>query len=407
MNKFSLGLIKNLKRRMSLHEYQATSLLSSYSLPTLRGEAAFTIEQADKIAKSIGGGVVIKAQVHAGGRGRGIFKKSGLNSGVHILDSPDQARMLASKMIGDHLITKQSGKEGKPVNSLFIVEKISLNRELYLSITVDRENACPVFIASPKGGMGIEEIEKKYILQQRVGMDRLKENEAEKIANFLEPENEDQKSELMDIIKGLYNIFKDKDAVLVEINPLGITREGKVKICDSKVNIDDNASIRQKEIFDKEDLSQKNKIEVEAAEADLNYVKLDGNIGCIVNGAGLAMATMDLINFNGGKPANFLDVGGTVDFERSVKAMSIVNDDSDVKVILVNIFGGIVRCDVLVEGIIKAVEQLNITKPIFVRVKGTNADKASKVIKESNMSDKIFLFDKVDEAARQAIKAAI
>ena len=401
MRQIGFTLSKTIRRYMNLHEYQASNLLATYNLPVIIGGAAKTPQEAESIAKTLTSGIVVKAQIHAGGRGRGVFKNSGLKSGVHILDKVEEVSSLAKKMLGDFLVTKQSGSEGKPVNTLFLVEKINLKRELYLAIMIDRANACPVVIASPKGGMGIEEIDKEFILQERGSMDGLTKQQIKKIALFLQPENSDQQKELEQLISSLFKCFKEKDATLVEINPLGINSSGKVLICDCKVNIDDNAKPRQAALFDQEDLSQKNEIEVKAEACDLNYVKLDGNVGCMVNGAGLAMATMDLINFNGGKPANFLDVGGTATSDRVKQAISIINDDKDVKSILINIFGGIVRCDVVVQGVINAVKDLDVSKPIVMRIKGTNADKAAQLVKESGM--KIFWFDQVDDAARKAI----
>ena len=395
------SLVKQVKRFMNLHEYQAASLLASYNLPMLKGGAAGSADEANKIAKTFDSGIVIKAQIHAGGRGRGSFKNSGLKSGVHIMDNDTEVKSIVSKMLGDYLVTKQSGSEGKPVNKVFLVEKINLERELYLAILIDRANACPVFIASPKGGMGIEEIDKEFILQERGTMEGFTEAQISKIADFLQPKNSKQKEELNDIVRGLFNCFKEKDATLVEINPLGINQEGKVLVCDCKVNIDDNSKPRQVKLFEQEDLTQKNQIEVNAENYDLNYVKLDGKVGCMVNGAGLAMATMDLINFNGGTPANFLDVGGTATTDRVKQAISIINDDQDVKSILINIFGGIVKCDIVVDGVIKAVKELNINKPIIMRIKGTNSEQAEKMVKDSGL--KIFWYNSVDEAAKKAI----
>lgn len=402
MQKFNKGIHTTIRRFLNLHEYQASALLSSYQLPVLRGGSAKTPEEAFAIAKGLGNGVVVKAQVHAGGRGRGYFKHSGLQSGVHVLDDSSSVKELSKKMLNDVLITKQSGASGKPVNTLYIVERVNLKQEIYLAVMIDREKAAPVIIASPKGGMGIEEIEKKFILQERAeSVNGFSEAQIQKIVDFLELTTEAQKESMKKIIRGIYKCFNDSDATLVEINPLGITKDDRVLICDSKVNIDDNAKPRQKQIFDLEDLTQKAPIEVKAEHFDLNYVKLTGNVGCLVNGAGLAMATMDLINFKGGKPANFLDVGGTATADRVKEAISIINDDPEVKTILINIFGGIVRCDVVVEGIIKAVKDLKIEKPIVMRIKGTNADIAKQMVESSGL--KLYWFNSVDEAAEKAI----
>jgi succinyl-CoA synthetase beta subunit len=405
MRKITSGIQTTIRRYLNLHEYQASALLSSYNLPVLRGGPARSPQEALDIATKLGNGVVVKAQVHAGGRGRGLFKKSGLQSGVHVLNNSSTVKELSSKMLNDVLVTKQSGASGKPVNTLYVVEKVDLKQEIYLAVMIDREKAAPVIIASPKGGMGIEEIDKKFILQERAeSVKGFSENQIEKIVEFLELSTSAQKEDMKNIIRGIYKCFTESDATLVEINPLGVLKDGRVLICDSKVNIDDNSKLRQTKIFEMEDLSQKEPIEVKAEHFDLNYVKLSGNVGCLVNGAGLAMATMDLINYKGGKPANFLDIGGTATADRVKEAISIINDDAEVKTILINIFGGIVRCDVVVEGIIKAVKELNIEKPIVMRIKGTNSDIAKTMVESSGL--KLFWFNSADDAAQKAISLA-
>lgn len=409
MQRFANKLLKLPTRRLHLHEYQASQLLQSYRLPVIEGGPAHTLEEVGKVARDIKAkshrGLVVKAQVHAGGRGRGSFKKSGLKSGVQIVRGVDEAQDVASKMLNDVLVTKQSGASGKPVNTLYIVEEVELKRELYLSILLDRQRAKPIIIASPQGGVGIEEIDKKFILQTpidpKVG---LTDAQVKEVVQFMELDSDELKKTMEITLLGLYSCFTEKDATMVEINPLGITAEGKMLICDCKVNIDDNSVIRQEELFKQEDFSQKDKKEVLAEQHELNYVKLDGNVGCLVNGAGLAMATMDLINFKGGKPANFLDVGGGASIERVKQAISIINEDTDVKSILINIFGGIVRCDIIAEGAIRAARELNIKKPIVMRIKGTNADVAQKLIKDSGLD--LHWCDSVDEAADKALSYA-
>ena len=409
MHRFASKILKLPVRNLHLHEYQASELLQHYRLPVITGGPATTLAEVDQIGQEIKSksqrGLVVKAQVHAGGRGRGHFKNSGLKSGVQIVKTVEDARNVASKMLNDVLVTKQSGASGKPVNTLYIVEEVELKRELYLSILLDRQRACPIIIASPQGGVGIEEIDKKFILQVPVDPKKgLTDKQVEEVVKFMELDSDELRKTMDLTLRGLYNCFTEKDATMVEINPLGITAEGKMLICDSKVNIDDNSVIRQQDLFKKEDFSQKDKKEVLAEKYELNYVKLDGNVGCLVNGAGLAMATMDLINFRGGKPANFLDVGGGASIERVKQAISIINEDTDVKAILINIFGGIVRCDIIAEGAIRAVKELEIKKPIVMRVKGTNADLAQKLIKESGLD--LHWCNSVDEAADLALSYA-
>lgn len=399
------SMIKSLKRMLNLHEYQASELLSHYSLPVLKGRDAETPLEAKQIAQEIMNsnamGLVLKAQVHSGGRGRGHFKNSGLQGGVKIIKTAEEVYNLSSQMLNDVLITKQTGLSGKPCHKVYVVEQVDLDRELYISVMLNREKAAPIFIVSPQGGMGIEEIDSKYILQEQIDpVEGLTTEKLNKIVNFLEV-NDSNREQMEGVVKGLYNCFMEKDATLVEINPLGITKDNRVLICDSKLNIDDNASIRLKDLFKKEDLSQKDPKEVLAEKFDLNYVKLDGNVGCLVNGAGLAMATMDLINFRGGKPANFLDIGGGSNAENVKNAISIINDDSDVKCIMINIFGGIVRCDIVVEGIIMAVKELNIEKPIVMRIKGNKADVAKQMVEDSGLN--LYWYNTVEEATDKAI----
>ena len=399
------SLLNRPKYNLHLHEYQAAQLLENYSLPVLMGRAFDSADSIKSYSQTLidrSGGAVLKAQVHAGGRGRGHFKNSGLQGGVFVLDNAQEAESKAQQMINDVLVTKQTGETGKPCNTVYLVEKVDVKQEIYLSIMLDRAQASPVFIMSPQGGMGIEEIDKKFILQKKVNVfNGLTEADIAECVDFMGFETEAHQAEFSQILKNLYDCFTKSDATLVEINPLIITKQGQLLVCDAKVNIDDNAYFRQNPLFEKEDFSQKDPKEVDAEEHDLNYVKLDGQVGCLVNGAGLAMATMDLINSKNGKPANFLDVGGGSDTNRVVQAIRIINEDPDVLSILVNIFGGIVRCDIIAAGVIEAVQQLNISKPICLCVKGTNSEQAREMIKNSGLN--VYWFEHVHDAADKAI----
>ena len=400
------SLIRKPRFNLNLHEYQAAELLESYSLPVLMGKAFNSPDAIKDFSQSLidkSGGAVLKAQVHAGGRGRGHFKNSKLQGGVFVLEDAREVHEKALNMLNDVLITKQTGETGKPCNTVYLVERVDVKQEIYLSIMLDRSQASPVFIMSPQGGMGIEEIDKKFILQKKINVfDGLTQADVSECVDFMEFETQDHKSEYAEILRNLYACFCNSDATLLEINPLVITQQGELLICDSKVNVDDNAHFRQNSLFEQEDLSQKDSKEVDAEKHDLNYVKLEGQVGCLVNGAGLAMATMDLINFKKGKPANFLDVGGGTDTDRVVHAIRIINEDPEVESILVNIFGGIVRCDIIASGVIEAVNKLNISKPICLCVKGTNSSQARQMIKDSGLN--LFWFESVHEAADKAIQ---
>lgn len=395
----------SLRRYLNLHEYQAVQLLSGYGLPTLSGGAARTPSEAVTVAHKINGPFFLKAQIHGGGRGRGVFKNSGLASGVHMVTEQSEVVPLAQKMLGDYLVTKQTGKEGKLVSTVYVVEKANIKKELYLALMIDRKKALPLLICSSQGGMGIEEIDKSLILQEYAqSMHGFSEKQLNEIAKFLELVEPRQLEKIKEIIKGMFKLLIERDATLVEINPLGVLTDGRIAVCDAKVNIDDNARPRQQALFEMEDLTQKDPKEVEAEHNDLNYVKLNGSIGCLVNGAGLAMATMDLINFKGGLPANFLDVGGTATADRVKQAIKIINEDQDVKSILINIFGGIVRCDVVATGIINAVQDLKVTKPIVMRIKGNNSEIAENLIKKSGL--KLYWCEDPSAAAEKAISLA-
>ena len=394
------------KRFLNLHEYQASDLLISYNLPVLKGKAFDSMEGLKDYAQTLidkSGGAVLKSQVHAGGRGRGHFKYSGLQGGVHVLDNALEVEQKAQQMIGDVLITKQTGNSGKPCNFLYLVEKVQVSQEIYLSVMIDRSQATAMFIMSPQGGMGIEEIDSQFILQKKIDLIKgLTVEDLNECIEFMGFASVKHAITFSNILENLYKCFNENDSTLVEINPLIITQNDEMLICDSKLNIDDNSFFRHKELFEKEDLSQKDPKEIEAEKYDLNYVKLNGSVGCLVNGAGLAMATMDLINFKNGTPANFLDVGGGTSVEKVLQAIRIINEDSEVKSILVNIYGGIVRCDIIADGVITAVNKLNIKKPICLCVKGTNSAKAKEMVAESKLN--LHWFDNVSEAADKAIE---
>lgn len=371
------------------------------------GKPAFTAQEAIEAAQEIENGqkvkngLVVKAQIHAGGRGRGNFKESGLEGGVHLVNSAQEVEALAPQMINNTLVTKQSGAAGKPCNTLYIVEKVNMERELYVAVMLDRARACPVLICSSIGGMGVEEIDKKYIktfeIDPEVGLTQDLINQA--VEAFDVPKELEQSC--AQTITGLYNCFAENDSTLVEVNPYALLDDGRLLVCDTKLNIDDSSEFRHEDLFALEDITQKDPAEVEAAEWDLNYVKLDGNIGCLVNGAGLAMSTLDLISFLGAEPANFLDVGGGSTVERVFEAVKIINSDEKVDSIFVNIFGGIVRCDIVVEGVLKAMEELKIDKPIVLRVKGTNADIAEEMVNNSGFN--VHWDTDATEAAKKAI----
>ncbi|KAI0094573.1 succinate-CoA ligase [Irpex rosettiformis] len=397
------------KRFLSIHEYQSVQLLNSYGVPTPRGIPARTAEEAYKAAVELdASGSVIKAQVLAGGRGKGTFD-NGLQGGVHLVQSPEQARELASKMLNAKLITKQTGAHGRICNTVMLAERRDAAHEYYVAILNDRGIGGPVLVASAQGGMNIEEVAAKdpdAIITTPINFEKgLSKQEALAVAKKLGFKTEGAESEAADIFINLYKIFKDKDATQIEINPLGETADGHVLCMDAKFGFDDNAEFRQQDVFKLRDITQEEPSEVEAQKANLNFIKLDGNIGCLVNGAGLAMATMDVLALHGGNPANFLDVGGGATPETVKKAFEILSSDPKVKSIFINIFGGIMRCDYIAEGVINAAKELKMNIPLVVRLKGTKEDEAKAMIKESGL--KILAFDGLDEAAEQAVRVAL
>ena len=383
---------------MNLHEYQGKFLFAQYNLPVSKGKVISNADEAANACNEIGGTKwVIKAQVHAGGRG-----KSG---GVELIDSPESATKFAEKWLGQRLVTYQTDKNGQPVNSILIEECTNITKELYLSMVIDRESQKIVVIGSSEGGVDIESVAKNHpekIIYVGFDIDDNNlTNKAIKIANVLNL-NGKQIKQFIEMIKNLTNLFIEKDLSLLEINPLVINDKDELHCLDAKLNIDSNALFRQPDLLEMHDQSQDDPSEAEAAKHDLSYVSLDGNIGCMVNGAGLAMGTMDTIKFFGGNPANFLDVGGTATQERVSKAFKIILKDPNVKVVLVNIFGGIVRCDLIAEGIIAAVNEIEVKVPIVVRLEGNNSNEGSKILSDSNV--KIASLNNLSEAAQKAVE---
>ena len=383
---------------MNLHEYQGKELFGKYNLPVSKGIVIDDPENALKACRDIGGSKwVVKAQVHAGGRG-----KSG---GVVLVENPDDAREFAKKWLGKRLVTYQTDSTGQLVNSILIEECTDIASELYLSAVIDRASKKIVFIGSSEGGVNIEEVAKntpdKIIYESIDPLTGAQPFQARKIAKVLGLDSQ-QTKQFTPMLLNLMKLFVEKDLALLEINPLVITSGGKLHCLDAKINIDSNAIYRQPEIEEMHDSSQEDPRESEAAKNDLSYVSLDGNIGCMVNGAGLAMGTMDTIKFYGGNPANFLDVGGTATQERVAKAFKLILADPEVKVVLVNIFGGIVRCDLIAEGILAAIEEVGVEIPVVVRLEGNNAEIGSQILSESGV--KIESKNDLAEAAKKAVE---
>ncbi|MAL78955.1 MAG: ADP-forming succinate--CoA ligase subunit beta [Sneathiella sp.] len=384
---------------MNIHEYQAKALLTKYGVTVPRGGVAYTADEAKTVAEGLGGPVwVVKAQIHAGGRGKG--------GGVKVVKSLDAVAETAQAMIGMQLVTHQTGPEGKEVKRVYIEEGCDIARELYLGAIIDRAKDCVTFMASTEGGMDIEEVAEKTpekILMVSVDpATGVMPFHARKIAFGLGLEGK-QVGAAVKFIVALYKAIVDTDASLVEINPLVVTGGGDVIALDAKMNFDDNALYRHKDIADLRDPDEEDPAEREAAQYDLNYIKLDGNIGCMVNGAGLAMATMDIIQLNGGTPANFLDVGGGATREKVTEAFKIILKDENVEGILVNIFGGIMRCDVIAEGVVAAAKEVALSVPLVVRLEGTNVDLGKKILAESGLP--ILSADDLGDAAEKIVKA--
>ena len=385
---------------MNLHEYQGKLLFAQYNLPVSKGKVIFDASDAEDACNEIGGSKwVVKAQVHAGGRG-----KSG---GVELIDSVKSATRFAERWLGKRLVTYQTDKKGQLVNSILIEECTSITKELYLSAVVDRDSQKIVFIGSSEGGVNIEDVAKnspEKIIYQGIDIENSNaKEEAVSISRVLGL-NDIQTKQFIPMIENLLRLFIEKDLSLLEINPLVINDNGDLHCLDAKINIDSNALFRQPELQEMYDETQEDPQEAEAAKSDLSYVSLDGNIGCMVNGAGLAMGTMDTIKFFGGNPANFLDVGGTATQERVAKAFKIILKDKEVKVVLVNIFGGIVRCDLIAEGVVAAMKQVNINIPVVVRLEGNNADLGAQILSEANIA--IHSINNLSDAANKAVELA-
>ena len=385
---------------MNLHEYQSRKLLENFGLPTPKYVVVFSHEEIPSlITKLEGPEFVVKVQVHAGGRGK--------VGGVKITEDLQAIENFAKDWLGKKFINNQTGEEGKPVSAIMIAESTSIKKEFYLGAVIDRSTQSLIVMASPEGGMDIEKVaadnpEKIY----KININKNKKNDFDvmPLANGLKLSS-DQTIEFKKIVSGLINLFFEKDLSLIEINPLVVDQNDSLKCLDAKINIDENALFRQEDLLKLRDPSQENQKEIEAAKWDLNYVALDGNIGCMVNGAGLAMATMDIIKLSGGFPANFLDVGGTVDKERVAEAFKIILSDEKVKSILINIFGGIVRCDVVALGIVSAVSEVGVDIPVIVRLKGNNSEEAKQILSESDLN--IISADELSEAAELAVKNSV
>ena len=392
---------------MNIHEYQAKLLLSEFQVPVGQGKVAFSPEEAVAAAESLGGPVwVVKSQIHAGGRGKGRFKESGPGDqgGVRVVKSIDEVRENAAQMLGKTLVTHQSGPQGKTVNRIYIEEGSKIARELYLSCLVDRSSARLAFICSTEGGMDIEavaaETPEKIITLTIDPASGYMPHHGRSIAFGLGLSGK-QVKQCVALIGNLYRAVLAKDMSLLEINPLVVTEEGDLLVLDAKVNFDSNALYRHPDIQELRDLDEEDPAEVEASEYDLNYIKLDGVIGCMVNGAGLAMATMDIIKLYGSEPANFLDVGGGASKEQVMNAFKILLSDPKVEGILVNIFGGIMRCDIIAEGIVAAAKEMSIEAPLVVRLEGTNVELGKKILSESGLA--IIPADNLADAARKIV----
>jgi succinyl-CoA synthetase beta subunit len=384
---------------MKIHEYQAKAILAKYDVPVPRGEVAYTVEEAELAAKKIGGSVVVKAQIHAGGRGKG--------GGVKIAKNAAEAADLAKKIIGMTLVTHQTGPEGRVVQRLLIEETLPIERELYLGIVLDRATGESVFMASKAGGMEIEEVAAttpELILKEALipGLP-LQPFQANKLAFGIGIPATSVRAASAAMI-ALSKAYDAMDGSLAEINPFILTKDGKVYALDAKINIDDNALYRHKDLLELRDLNEEDPLEVEASRFGLNYIKLEGNIACMVNGAGLAMATMDIIKYAGGQPANFLDVGGGANAEQIKNAFRILLSDPSVKAVLINIFGGILRCDTLANGVIAAATELDIKIPVVVRMEGTNVELGQKILRESGFN--FTVADGMKDAAEKVVRLA-
>ena len=392
---------------MNIHEYQARELLQRFDVATTRGKVASTLEEAEQIARELGDvDIVVKAQIHAGGRGKGTFK-NGFKGGVHVRKTPEDVREVSAKMLGQILVTHQTGPAGRAVNKVLVTESADIAGEIYFAILLDRATAAPLIVASTEGGVEIETVAAKSpekIIREAIDpLAGLQPFQTRKVAKQLGFESSQVKNASKSF-EGIYRTFIAYDCSMVEVNPLVLTTKGEVLALDAKFNFDDNALYRHPGIAAMRDTAEEDPREVEASKHGLSYIGLDGNIACLVNGAGLAMATMDIIKFYGGEPANFLDVGGGATEEQVTEAFKILISDKKVKAILVNIFGGIMKCDIIAQGIINAAKALKLSVPLVVRLEGTNVEKGTQLLKESGLA--LIAADDLADAAQKAVKAA-
>ena len=392
---------------MNIHEYQARQLLQKFEVATTRGRVASTLDEAEQIARELGDvDVVVKAQIHAGGRGKGKFK-NGFEGGVHIRKTPAEVREVAEKMLGQVLVTHQTGPAGRMVNKVLVAESAEIARETYFAVLLDRATAAPLIVASTEGGVEIETVAaqtpEKITREPIDPLAGLEPFQTRKLAKQLGFDSSQLKG-ASKLFEGLYRTFVAFDCSMVEVNPLVVTAKGEVFALDAKFNFDDNALYRHPEIAALRDITEEDPREVEASKHGLSYIGLDGNIACLVNGAGLAMATMDIIKFYGGEPANFLDVGGGATEDQVTEAFKILIADKKVKAILVNIFGGIMKCDVIAQGIINAAKAVKLSVSLVVRLEGTNVEKGKELLKESGLA--LIAADDLADAAKKAVSAA-
>jgi succinyl-CoA synthetase beta subunit len=385
---------------MKIHEYQAKAILAAHGVPVPLGEVVLNAGEARAAAQRLGGGtVVVKAQIHAGGRGKG--------GGVKVVKNPDEAERATADIVGMRLVTYQTGPEGQVVQRVLIEQGLKIKRELYLGIVLDRASEKPVLMVSQEGGVEIEKVAHetperifKEFIHPGVGLSGFQTRKLAFALGLRGP----QVAQASKLMNAVYETFKATDATLIEINPLIVTEEGNLLALDAKMNFDDNALYRHHDLKDLRDLAEEAPLEVEASKFSLNYIKLDGTVGCMVNGAGLAMATMDIIKLAGGEPANFLDVGGGANAEQIRNAFKILMSDKSVKAVLINIFGGILRCDVLAEGVIAAVKELGVPVPIVIRMEGTNVEQGKQMLKDSGLN--FTTADAMDEAAQKVVALA-
>jgi succinyl-CoA synthetase beta subunit len=383
---------------MKVHEYQAKVILAEYGIPVPKGEVALAPAEVGAIVQRLGGPAVVKAQIHAGGRGKG--------GGVKLADTPSRAAEVGAEIIGMTLITPQTGPEGRLVRKVLVEEALDIARELYIGVTVDREKNCAVMIGSEAGGVAIEEVAARTpdkILREWIDpLLGLRPFQARRLAYALHIEP-DQLPQAAALMQALYRVFLDKDCSLVEINPLIVTRQGRLLALDAKLDLDDNGLVRHPDLQEMRDIGEENPLEVEASKFRLNYIKLDGNVSCIVNGAGLAMATMDIIKLAGAEPANFLDVGGGASAEAVENAFRILLMDPHVRAVFINVFGGILRCDVFAQGVVQAVKNVRVQLPVVVRMEGTNVEKGRALLQQSGLN--FIVADGMRDGAEKVVAA--